>query len=105
MKWVTREKGKVDRIACPWLITHFVDQDAEFLFVPKERVQEISKKENAIPFDAPGVELTHYKENGKEFVSFDAIIKKYQIKDGALREMARIVRGADAHIPDTPPES
>jgi hypothetical protein len=105
MKWVTREKAKVDRIACPWLITHFVDENAEFLFVPKERVQEISKKEDAIPFDAPGVELTHYKENGKEFVSFDAIIKKYRLSDGALLEMARIVRGADAHIPDTPPES
>ncbi len=105
MKWVTREKAKVDRIACPWLITHFVDQDAEFLFVPKEKVQEIAKKENAIPFDAPGVELTHYKQNGKEFVSFDAIIKKYGLKDNALEEVAKIVRGADARVPDTPPES
>jgi hypothetical protein len=105
MKWVTREKAKVDRIACPWLITHFVDKDAEFLFVPKERVHEIAKNENATAFDAPGVELTHYKDNGKEFVSFDAIIKKYGVKDDALQEMARIVRGADAHIPDAPPES
>ena len=105
MKWVTREKAKVDRIACPWLITHFVDKDAEFLFVPKEKVEEIAKKENAIPFDAPGVELTHYKHNGKEFVSFDAIIKKYSLKDNAVEEMAKIVRGADARIPDTPPES
>ena len=105
MKWVTREKAKVDRIACPWLITHFVDENAEFLFVQKERVQEVAKVEGAIPFDAPGVELTHYQEHGKTFVSFDAIIKKYRIKDEALGEMARIVRAADAHIPDAPPES
>ncbi len=105
MKWVTREKAKVDRIACPWLITHFVDKKAEFLFVPKEKVQETAKKENAIPFDSPGVELTHYKEDGMEFVSFDAIIKKYGVKDEALREMAKIVRGADARTPDAPAES
>ena len=105
MKWITREKAKVDRIACPWLITHFVDKEAEFLFVPKERVQEISRQENAIPFDAPGVELTHYMENGKEFVSFDAIMKKYGLTDQALKHMAGIVRGADARVPDTPVES
>jgi hypothetical protein len=87
------------------LIKHFVDKDAEFLFVPKGQVQEVAKKENAIPFDAPGVELTHYKENGSEFVSFDAIMRKYKLKDDALNEMAKIVRGADAKIPDTPPES
>ena len=105
MKWVIREKAKVDRIACPWLITHFVDDNAEFLFVQKEKVQEVAKKESAIPFDAPGVELTHYHENGNEFVSFDAIIRKYRIRDEALGVMARIVRGADAHIQDAPPES
>jgi len=105
LKWVTREKAKVDRIACPWLITHFVDKDAEFLFVPKEQVQEVAKKENAIPFDTPGVESTHYKENGKEFVSFDTIMRKYKVKDAPLEEMAKIVRGADARIPDTPRES
>jgi hypothetical protein len=105
MKWVTREKAKVDRIACPWLITHFVDTNAEFLFVPKERIQEVSKTEHAIPFDAPGVELSHYEENGNEFVSFDAIIKKYNVRDDALLEMARIVRGADARIREAPPES
>jgi hypothetical protein len=105
VKWITREKAKVDRIACPWLIVRFVDKNAEFLFVTKERVQEISRKEDAIAFDAPGVELTHYKENGKEFVSFDAIMKKYRLTDEALKYMARIVRGADAHIPDPPVES
>jgi hypothetical protein len=105
MKWVTREKAKVDRIACPWLVTRFVDKNAEFLFVPKDKVQETAKKEGATPFDAPGVELTHYTEDGKEFVSFDAIIKKFGLRDEALKEMARIVRGADAHIPDPLPES
>ncbi len=105
MKWVTREKAKVDRIACPWLIKRFIDKDAEFLFVPKEKVSEVAKTENAIPFDTPGVDLTHYEENGKEFVSFDAIIRKYKIEDPALYELAKIVRGADADIPDAPPES
>jgi hypothetical protein len=104
-KWITREKAKVDRIACPWLITHFVDKEAEFLFVPKDKVEEIARKEGAIPFDAPGIELTHYEENGKERVSFDAIIKKYNLNDKALLELAKIVRGADAKIEDTPVES
>ena len=105
MKWVTREKAKVDRIACPWLITHFVDENAEFLFVPKDQVQTTAKDKGATPFDAPGVELTHYEENGKEYVSFDAIIRKYKLRDPALLKLARIVRGADAKIPDAPPES
>lgn len=105
MKWITREKAKVDRIACPWLIKHFVDKDAEFLFVPKENVLEVAKKQNAIPYDTPGVELTHYKEDGKEFVSFDAIMKKYKVRDAALKVLANIVRGADASIADAPVES
>lgn len=105
MKWVTREKAKVDRIACPWLIKHFIDKEAEFLFVPKENVVEVAKRQNAIPYDAPGVELTHYKEDGKEFVSFDAIMKQYKVQDEALRVLAKIVRGADANIPDAPVES
>ncbi len=105
MKWITREKAKVDRIACPWLIKKFVDKDAEFLFVPKDQVQTIAKEKNATPFDAPGVELTHYEEQGKEYVSFDAIIRKYKLRDPALLELAKIVRGADAKIPDAPSES
>jgi len=105
MKWVTREKAKVDRIACPWLITKFVDKKAEFLFVPPDKVLEVAKKEGATAFDVPGVELTHYKEGGKEYVSFDAIIKKYKLNDRALFELAKIVRGADAEIPDPPVES
>ncbi len=105
MKWVTRERAKVDRIACPWLIKKFVDPAAEFLFVPVDKVKETAEREGAIPFDAAGVELTHYKEGGKEYVSFDAIIKKYNLKDPALLELAKIVRGADAKIPDPPVES
>jgi hypothetical protein len=105
MRWVTREKAKVDRIACPWLIRRFVDPKAEFLFVPADKVMKVANKEGAVPFDAPGAELTHYKENGKDYVSFDAIIKKYKLKDPALLELAKIVRGADTKIPDAPPES
>ncbi|MDA4125307.1 MAG: chromate resistance protein [Thaumarchaeota archaeon] len=105
MKWVTREKAKVDRIACPWLIKRFVDPAAEFLFVPAETVKDVAKREGAIPFDAAGVELTHYWEGDREYVSFDAIIRKYGLSDPALLELARIVRGADAKISDPPPES
>ena len=105
MKWVTREKAKVDRIACPWLIKKFVDQKAEFLFVPSDQVLKVAKEHGAISYDAQGAELTHYKEDGNERVSFDAIIKKYKLKDPALLELAKIVRGADAKIPDPPPES
>ncbi|MCI4317633.1 MAG: chromate resistance protein [Thermoplasmata archaeon] len=95
MKWVTREKARVDRIACPWLIRKFIDPKAEFLYVPKERVLEVAKSEGAIPFDTPGAELHHYEEGGREFVSFDAIIRKYKLNDPALRELAQIVRVAD----------
>lgn len=95
MKWVTREKARVDRIACPWLIRKFVDKDAEFLYVPKEKVAEVARTEGATPFDVPGVELFHYTENGQEFVSFDAIIKKYRLRDPALLALAKIVRVAD----------
>ena len=104
MKWVTREKAKVDRIACPWLIKKFVDPDAEFLFVPSDKVIEVAEREHAIPFDVPGVELGHHIENGKEYVSFDAIIKKYNIKDPAINELAKIVRSADAKVENPSPE-
>ena len=105
MKWVTREHAKVDRIACPWLIRRFVDQEAEFLFVPADRVVSVAEETGATPFDAPGVELTHYKEDGRDRVTFDAIIRKYGLGDGALLELAKIVRGADARVPDPPAES
>lgn len=103
MKWITREKARVDRIACPWLIKKFVDQDAEFLFVPREGVLEVAKKEGAIPFDVQGSELSHYEEDGFEHVSFDAIIKKYKLKDPALDLLSAIVRGADAKVLHNPP--
>jgi hypothetical protein len=75
MKWITREKVKVDRVACPWLINKFIDQDAEFIFVPADKVMEMADREKAIPFDVPGVELGHHQ--GK--CSFEAIITKYGI--------------------------
>jgi hypothetical protein len=105
LKWVTREKAKVDRIACPWLISKFVDPSAEFLFVPAESVVEVARREGAIPFDVPGVELTHFSESGREFISFDSIIKKYGLKDPALLELAKVVRGADAKVADPARES
>ncbi len=93
----------MDRIACPWLIRRFVDSEAEFLYAPTSVIKEVAKSENAIPFDAPDIELTHYQEDGQERVSFDAIIKKYGLKDPALLKMAEIVRGADARTAFEPP--
>lgn len=104
MKWVTREKAKVDRIACPWLISRFVDPKAEFLFVPREKVLDVAKTEGAIPYDTPGAELHHYKEGDDERCSFDAIIRKYKLTDPALLSMAEIVRTADAHPTKPRPE-
>ena len=91
MKWITRERVKVDRVACPWLITKFVDPHPEFLFVPADRVLDIAKKEDAIPFDIEGVELGHH--SGK--CSFEAIVEKYNIKDAGVELLAKIVHGAD----------
>ncbi len=92
MKWITREKVKVDRVACPWLIKKFVDKEAEFFFVPADRVMKEAERLGAIPFDAPGVELGHH---GKE-CSFDAVLKKYDLtNDPALVLLGKIVNGAD----------
>jgi hypothetical protein len=92
MKWITRAKVKVDRVACPWLIRKFIDPNAEFLFVPAELVLEVAAREDAVPFDVSGVEFGHH---GKE-CSFDAFVKKYQLdQDPALVLLARIVNGAD----------
>jgi len=92
MKWVTREKVKVDRVACPWLIRKFIDAQAEFLFVPADRVADVAKKEQAIPYDVPNVEFGHH---GKE-CSFEAILKKRNlISDPALVLLGKIVNGAD----------
>jgi len=101
MKWVTREGAHVDRIACPWLISRFVDKGAEFLFVPADKVGDIAKRENAVPFDVKNVELGHHGE----FCSFDAIVKKYALNDPALLELAKIVRGADTDKPQLAPEA
>lgn len=95
MKWVTREKARVDRIACPWLIRRFVDPTAEFLYVPRDKVMDVAAAENAVPFDTPGAELNHRTEDGVEYVSFDAIVRKYRLTDPALLELAKIVRVAD----------
>ena len=91
MKWVTREKVKVDRVACPWLIKNFIDKEAEFLFVPRDQVMQIAQKENAIPYDVPDVELGHHE--GK--CSFEAIMERYRIQDPAMQLLAKIVHGAD----------
>ena len=91
MKWITRERVKVDRVACPWLIRKFVDPEAEFLFVPKDEVLETARREGAIPFDVEGVELGHH---GGE-CSFEAILHRYQLNDPALVLLGKIVNGAD----------
>jgi hypothetical protein len=98
MKWVTREYVHVDRTACPWLIKKFIDPKAEFLFVPVEKIEEVVKKKDAIPYDAPGVELGHHGDK----CSFDAIVEKYRIEDPAVIELANIVRSADTDKPGAP---
>ena len=100
MKWVTRSHVHVDRVACPWLITRFVDNEAEFLFVPKNQIARAAKAEGAIPFDAPGVELGHHDRR----CSFESILLKYDLKDPALARLAKIVHAADvAEDIDTDP--
>lgn len=101
MKWITREHPKIDRIACPWLIRNFVDKEAEFIFVPKERVLEMAKEMNAIPYDIVGAEYTHY---GRE-CTFDYIVKKHELADAAIHAIATIVRGADTDRFDLAPQS
>jgi len=92
MKWITRERVKVDRVACPWLIKKFVDPQAEFLFVPADEVMAVAEREHATPYDVTGVELGHH---GKE-CSFDAMVKKYRLdQDPAMILLAKIVNGAD----------
>src|SRR5687768_1361299 len=91
MKWITRERPKIDRIACPWLIKRFIDKDAAFIYVPFNEVMIKAKELNATPFDVPGVRLTHTEDH----CTFDALVKEYKIKDEAIHTMAVIVRGAD----------
>jgi hypothetical protein len=100
MKWLTRSHVHVDRVACPWLISRFVDNQAEFLFVPKSQIDQVAAVTGAIPFDAPGVELGHV--DGR--CSFESIIVKYGLTDPALQRLARIVHAADvAQDIDTDP--
>jgi AraC-like DNA-binding protein len=101
MKWITRERPKIDRIACPWLIKRFVDPEAEFIYVPFEDVIGKASELNAIPFDIPNVEYTHY---GSE-CTFDYIVKKHNIKDPAIQTLAVIVRGADTDRHDLATQS
>jgi len=91
MKWVTRSHVHVDRVACPWLITRFIDNEAEFLFVPKNQVK-VAAETGAIPFDAPGVELGHHENR----CSFESIMQKYELKDAGLARMAKVIHAADA---------
>jgi hypothetical protein len=101
MKWVTRERPKIDRIACPWLIARFIDQSPEFLYVPGDQVMKVAANTGAVPYDVPGVELTH----DGELCSFDAFLKKYKLDDAALQQLAAIVRGADTSRLDLTPQS
>jgi hypothetical protein len=101
MKWITRERPKIDRIACPWLIRRFIDTEAEIIFVPFDEVLTKATELNAIPFDLPNVEYTHYEDQ----CTFDYFIKKHQLKDAALNRIATIVRGADTDRHDFAPQS
>jgi len=101
MKWVTRERPKIDRIACPWLIQRFIDPNAEFLYVPAADVLRVAQEQGAIPYDVPGVEHGHVGDQ----CSFDAFLKKYPLSDPALDRLAAIVRGADTGHPELTPQS
>ena len=101
MKWITRERPKIDRIACPWLIARFIDDKPEFLYVPAQDVLAESRRTGAIPYDVPGVELTHAGEQ----CSFDAFLVRYGLDDPALRLLAEIVRGADTSRLELAPQS
>ena len=102
MKWITRERPVIDRIACPWLVARFIDKEPEFLFVPPDRVVAAAEETGAIPYDVPGVELTHVGDG----CSFDAFVAKYDLdRDPAIKTIAAIVRGADTDRHDLTPQS
>ncbi|MFN9471406.1 chromate resistance protein ChrB domain-containing protein [Acidovorax sp.] len=101
MKWVTRERPKIDRIACPWLIARFIDKEPEFLYVPAASVHKVAQDTGATPYDMPGVEMTHVGD----LCSFDAFLKKYDLSDPALQQLAIIVRGADTSRLGLAPQS
>src|SRR2546426_12515298 len=98
---ISREKARVDRIACPWLISRFIDKEPTFLFVPSDQVKQVAAREGATPYDIPGVELGHHGER----CSFDAFLEKYKLEEPALKTMALIVRGADTDARQLTPES
>ena len=101
MKWITRERPKIDRIACPWLVARFIDKEPEFLFVAPDQVLPVARSTGAIPFDIPGVELTHVGDD----CSFDTMLKKYRLDNAPLQDLALIVRGADTDRLDLAPQS
>ena len=101
MKWITRERPKIDRIACPWLIRKFVDPDAEFIFVPKDQVLRLAIQLDAVPYDIPGVEYSHVGDQ----CTFDYIVKRHGINDNAVQQLAVIVRGADTDHFDLAPQA
>jgi len=101
MKWITRERPKIDRIACPWLIARFIDKDPEFLYVPSAEVLTTAARTGAVPYDIPGVEMTHVGER----CSFDAFLAKYDLTEPALQQLAHIVRGADTSRLELTPQS
>lgn len=101
MKWVTRARPKIDRIACPWLIARFIDRSPEFLYVPADEVMRTAAQSGAIPFDVPDAELGHVGE----FCSFDAFLAKYRLADPALHKLALIVRAADTGRPELAPQA
>ena len=101
MKWVTRERPKIDRIACPWLVTRFIDKAPEFLYVPAGEVLKVAADTGAIPYDVPNVELGHHGDR----CSFDAFIDKYELDDPALNKLALIVRAADCGQPQLAKEA
>jgi hypothetical protein len=101
MKWVTRERPKIDRIACPWLIARFIDREAEFLYVSASKVLAVAEETGAVPYDIPDVEMSHVGE----FCSFDAFLRKHNLDDPALQQLAVIVRGADTSRLGLAPQS
>ncbi|HYM36536.1 MAG TPA: chromate resistance protein ChrB domain-containing protein [Steroidobacteraceae bacterium] len=101
MKWVTRERPKIDRLACPWLIRRFIDTEGEILYVPTAKVSQVAAEQGAIPFDVPAVELTHEGP----LCSFDAFLRKYRLDDPALAKLADIVRAADTDTVSRSPQA
>lgn len=101
MKWITRERPKIDRIACPWLIKNFVDREAEFIYVPKDQVFSKAKELQAIPYDLSGAEYTHYGDQ----CTFDYIVKKHHITDRAVHQVALVVRAADTDSFELAPQA